>query len=103
MKVSINGYIHAERLGSGFVYAGPGIVDKHRFTFFVFENMKPNWVMVCPYTIEFDLPQSWNPIPQELAILKKARDEFSDEAFKKLSAMDIEISKLLSLECDVKA
>ena len=103
MKKSIAGFIHSTRLQDYENTETADIHDRHRFTFFLGEDLKfLNYVNVCPYVMEFEIPDSWNPTVTEIEILKSKRDEFQkrmqDEMQTKLNLMDIEISKLQCLE-----
>ena len=105
MKMTIKGFIHSTRLQDYENTETADIHDRHRFTFFLGEDLKfLNYVKVCPHTMEFEIPDVWNPVATEIEILKTKRDEVAqrmqDEMFKKLDMMDTEISKLQCLEYD---
>ena len=79
------------------------MVGDHQFLFLTSENCQfMNYVLVCPYVMSFEIPDNWNPVVTEIEILKRTRDEVAKSMQKdmtdKLRAMDIEISKLQSLE-----
>jgi hypothetical protein len=101
MKISIPGYIHAQRVSEGQSLNLANVIDKHRYDFFLAKDLSSmNYVLVCPYVLEFDVPLNWNPVPNELAILTKAREFVVTEHYKKIAAMDEQISKLQSIEYD---
>ena len=105
MKKLINGFIHSTRLQDYESTESADVFDRHRFSFFVSEDLKfLNYVYVCPYTLEFEIPATWNPTKTEIEILRAKREEFAkkmqEEMQTKLFLMDIEISKLQCLEYD---
>ena len=90
MKISIPGYIHAQRVSEGQSLNLANVIDKRRYDFFLAKDLSSiNYVLVCPYVLEFDVPLNWNPVPDELAIL-----------FEKIATMNEQISKLQSIEYD---
>ena len=105
MKMSIKGFIHSIRLQDYDNTKALDVHDRHRFSFFLNEDVSfLNYVKVCPHVMEFEIPDAWNPVVDEIKILKTKRDEVAqrmqDEMFKKLDMMDTEISKLQCLEYD---
>jgi len=105
MKMSIKGFIHSIRLQDYQDTEALDVHDRHRFSFFLSEDIRfLNYVKVCPYVMEFEIPDAWNPVATEIEILKTKRDEIKtklqEEMFQRLNVMDIEISKLQCLEYD---
>jgi hypothetical protein len=87
----------------GFLYAkpahdwedGPSIIDRHRISFFDMDCMEAHgFVLICPYTMKFDLPEGWDPRAQQVDALqiKKAQHVAA------IVEIDGQISKLLAIE-----
>ena len=97
MKISIKGFIHSIRLQDFENTKSPDVHDRHRFSFFILEDVRfLNYAYVCPYVMEFEIPEVWNPAAAEIEILKKRREVMVTA----LDSVDIEISKLQCLEYD---
>lgn len=95
-KVSVPGFIHATPAHEW--DQGPAIIDGHRLSFFAFEDMSDSgWVMVCPHTMEFDIPEGWDPRAQQIDALKAQREKIRAEMSKRLMEIDEAISKLQAI------
>ena len=99
MQVSIDGYIHCQRLGEHESRGTADVIGDHRFLFLCIKDAAfLNYVLVCPYTVVFDLPDNWSPVSSEIDMLVKLRKNVSDAMLDKLSDIDKKISKLQCLE-----
>jgi hypothetical protein len=91
--VTIPGFIQAKPAGEW--DCGPHIVDGHELVFMQHEDMKDyGYVLVCPYTMTFEMPEGWDPRAQQVEALqiKKAQH------VKAIVEIDGQISKLLAIE-----
>jgi len=99
MKISIPGFIHAQRVQDREFLEMANIVGKHRFSFFLGDDVRyMNYTPVCPYTLNFEIPDNWNPVTDEIAILEKARDQLQKEYKRKNTEITNKIAKYLSIE-----
>ena len=104
MQVSIDGYIHCQRLGEHESRGTADVIGDHRFLFLCIKDAAfLNYVLVCPYTVVFDLPDNWSPVSSEIDMLVKLRKNVSDAMFEKITEIDKKISKLQSIEYQTDA
>lgn len=55
------------------------------------------YVQVMPVAVVFDMPDDWNPVPQEIAALKKQRAKVLAEAQQEVNKIDDLMGKLEAL------
>lgn len=70
--------------------------DSWRENFFTFHNteMLDSYLTVCPFTIEFEMPEDFNPVLAEIDGLTKQRNAFMES----IVAINDRISNLQCLE-----
>lgn len=91
--VTIPGFIHAKPTSEWDKSAN--VVDGHSMNFMIAEDMKAyGFVMVCPYTIIFDMPEGWDPRAQQIDALQMKKAEHVAA----ITQIDRQISKLLAIE-----
>lgn len=96
-KISISGFIHA--IPATEWDTGTDVVDGHRMTFSVFDDMSDHgWVEVCPYTLEFSLPEGWDPRAQQIEALKAQKEKLKREFAESVMRIDTQISRLQAIE-----
>jgi hypothetical protein len=71
--------------------------------YFYHLDMSKSWATVMPYTIEVEIPDDINMVPQKVAIMESARADVVAEFTKKLFEIDEAISKLQCLTNEVQA
>lgn len=78
---------------------GPDVLDGHAFTVWKHEDMKSHgFVMVCPVTVEFDIPEGWDPRVQQLEALKHKKEELKKEFSEAVRRIDAQISRLQAID-----
>jgi len=91
----------------GFLYAkpahdwedGPSIIDRHRISFFDMDCMESHgFVLICPYTIQFEMPEGWDPRAQQVEALKQRKEDLKREFAEAVMKIDQQINSLLALE-----
>lgn len=55
------------------------------------------YISVKPIMVSFEMPDNWNPVPDEIAILEKQRDKIRAETQVKVNQINDLIGKLQSL------
>lgn len=63
----------------------------------------PNRVVVCEHEFEIDIPDDFNPIPQQVAALEEQKRLMRVKLAEELAAIDEKISKLTCIEHTVEA
>ncbi len=88
MKIELQGHIHFKK-------------DEYSSTeyhFWGWEDMKDQgYVYVCPYTIEFELPEGFDPRNEQIAILEAKRREVQAQFEATITRINSEISKLQAI------
>jgi hypothetical protein len=98
-KVTIPGFLHAQPALDW--ETGPDVVDGHRLYFMTHEDMSDHgYVMVCPYTIEFTMPEGWDPRAQQIEALRKKKAELTREFSEAVMKIEAQISRLQAIEYD---
>jgi hypothetical protein len=96
--ISIPGFIHAKPAKEwelGFA----DIVDGHRMDFSTVEDRgEYGWILVCPHTMTFELPEGWDPRAQQIDALKQEKKRLLDEIATAIMKIDAQISKLQAIE-----
>lgn len=91
----------------GFIQAKPAnewddsanVIDGHELVFMLHGDMKDyGYVQVCPYTIEFEMPEGWDPRAQQIEALRAKKEELQREFSKAVLRIDEQINKLLAIE-----
>jgi hypothetical protein len=91
--ITIPGFIQAKPAGQW--DSGPHIVDGHEMVFMQHEDMKDyGYVLVCPYTMMFEMPEGWDPRAQQVEALEVKKAEHVAA----IVQIDRQISKLLAIE-----
>ena len=84
-----------------FVHWYPG----DRYHLFAFDNTKyeKTCVLVNKQTIEFEVPDDFNPVPIQIAMLEAEKQKAMDEFNKRVAVLNEQISKLtcLTFEAEV--
>lgn len=91
--VSIQGFIQAKPASDW--DSSPNVIDGHSMMFMTNNDMKEyGYVLVCPYTLTFEMPEGWDPRAQQVDALqiKKAQHVAA------IVEIDGQISKLLAIE-----
>ena len=89
-------YVNAQRSDCDF----GGIPHHNGYDLYVMTNedmTKYGYVQVMPVAVVFDLPDDWNPAPQEIAVLKKQRAKVLAEAQQEVNKIDDLMGKLEAL------
>ena len=55
------------------------------------------YVQVMPVAVTFDIPDDWNPVPEEIAALEKQRTKVLAETQEKVNKINVLIGKLQAL------
>jgi hypothetical protein len=85
--VKVPGFIHAERAEN---WERPNHIGYMlRWRSYNAEHI-PNAIDVCPYELSIDVPDDWNPVPEEIAGLEAKRAEV-------LAAAQVEVNKINNL------
>lgn len=96
--INIPGFIHATPAKS-WQAGSDGVVDGMVFDFWTFEaNGSDGCVTVCPHTLSFDIPEGWDPRPDQIKALEAAKESLRAEFAKKLMRIDAQISRLQAIE-----
>lgn len=77
----------------------PNVIDGHEMVFMLHKDMKDyGYVLVCPYTMTFELPEGWDPRAQQVEALKAKKEELKLEFAEAVMKIDRQINSLLALE-----
>ena len=71
--------------------------DKPNFTFLTCERMD-GWVKVMPYTLDFELPESFNMQAGQIDILNAQKEAVKEKFHADIARIEESISKLQCLE-----
>jgi hypothetical protein len=93
----------------GFLYAkpaydwedGPDIIDRHRISFYAITPdvmQHQGFVLICPYTLQFEMPEGWDPRAQQVEALRAKKEELHREFAEAVMKIDQQINSLLALE-----
>ena len=96
--VTIPGFIHAKPAESweGFM---DDIIDGHRMNFSLCEDRSEyGWVLVCPYTMTFELPEGWDPRAQQIEALQKEKERLQKMFSESVMKINQQIANLQALE-----
>lgn len=100
--MKLNLFVHAKPVES-WDY-GDHIVDGHALSAFRFDDMKSSgYFLVCPVTVEFEIPPEWDPRTQQLDSLKVQRETLRKQFADAVMKIDRQINSLLAIENVVQA
>lgn len=71
-----------------------------KFMFKPWEHPESGYVTVCPHTIEFEVPDDFNPIPGQVAILEAKAKELKAKFAKDMMEIEDSISKLTCISME---
>lgn len=92
-QVSIPGFIHAKPASEW--DSSQNVIDGHAMLFMMAEDMRDyGYVMVCPYTMTFEMPEGWDPRAQQIDALQMKKAEHVAA----ITQIDRQISNLLAIE-----
>lgn len=95
MKIKVDGFIHSSVADQ---WEKPHHLG-HMFKFNECRNMSGcGYVMVRPHTLEIEIDDDWNPIPDDIANLRKKQQEVLAEAQLKVDEIEHFIGKLSCIE-----
>lgn len=96
-KISIPGFIHAK---PAYEWEDDSdVVDGHRMSYSSIEDMSEyGYVTVCPHTLEFDMPEGWDPRAQQIEALKAQKEKLHREFSESVMRIDAQISRLQAIE-----
>jgi hypothetical protein len=98
--ITINGWIHCKPASPWDSKA----VDGLTFDFFQHEDMTScGRAMVTPYTMEFGVPDNFNPNGQFVEALEAKKKEIQAEFQKRITDIQEEINKLTAISYEVTA
>lgn len=81
----------------GFVLAQKNWRDDLEYTFSTIELIEHGYMTVCPHTLTFQLPEGFDPIAAQIAMLQQQRDKLRAEVAKRITEINDQISKLQAL------
>ena len=93
MKVIIKGFIHCCNDGwsDGYGYG-------FRFHFFSCDMGEHGYINVMPHEIEIEVPDDFDPRPQQVAALEAEKQKARAEFQKRVTEIDRQIQSLLAIE-----
>lgn len=96
--MKLNLFVHAKPASRWDI--GENVIDGHVLSVWAVDNMKSSgYFLVCPVTIDFEMPPEWDPRTQQAEALKEKRQQHSDAILK----IDRQINSLLAIENLVEA
>lgn len=97
--ITINGWIQCKPVDE---YTGKNNTDGFTYSFWEYEDMNSSgYVMVCPYELTFNLPETFSATAGLLMILDEKKQELRKEFAARVAQIDAHISKLTALEYTV--
>ena len=87
MKVTLKGWLHWKPACS---------YQEERWQWWPYDVVG-EWHMVKPHDIEFETPEGWNPVAQELAQIEAERQLRRAEFAETMRRLDIRVSKLTAI------
>lgn len=100
--VSIPGYLHAQPAHDW--ETGADVVDGQRLHFMTYEDMSDHgYVMVCAHTIEFVMPEGWDPRAQQIEALKAKKAQLERDFSEAVMKINAQISNLQAIEYTAEA
>jgi len=96
-KVSIPQFIHCKP--ASIWNTGPDVINGHMFLAGATSDMSEyGWSLVGPGTIEFDLPDDFDPRGKQIAALVKQREKVQQESAESVERINRTISELTAIE-----
>lgn len=91
-QITINGWIHWKK-PCGWEKEEAG------FSFFTFESYpEGGYVTVTPYSINFEVPDSFDPLAAQISVLEKEKERVTNEFHASVTRIETELSKLKAIE-----
>lgn len=97
----------------GFIHAKPAhdwemdmddVVDGHRIVFSICRDMSASgYVVVCPYTVEFEMPEGWDPRAQQIEALKQKKEALHREFSAAVVKINQQIANLQAITYEAPA
>lgn len=87
-KHTVKGFVHYERSYSGQI----------KYSIFPFEMTSCGYILVGEQEFEVDVPDDFDPMAAEVAMLRKEREKVRAELGRRLMEIDEQIAKRLSIE-----
>lgn len=98
--ITINGWIQCKPAASW----DTNQIDGLKYDFFQHEDMTNcGHAMVTPYTMTFEVPDSFNPNATFVEALKEKKKELQAEFQKRITEIQSEINKLTAISYEVEA
>lgn len=95
MKISVHGFIHAVLADK---WEEPHHLS-HNFRWNECKDMTScGYVNVRPFALEFDIADDWNPIPDDIANLRKKQQDILAKAQSEVNEIEHFIGKLSCIE-----
>ena len=94
MKLSIEGWVHAKH----------DRYNPRELIYVFFEGSKPwngtenEYIPVCAYTIEFDLPEDFDPRAKQIEALEKERTKLQAAFQARITEINAQIQSLLAID-----
>lgn len=94
MKLSIEGWVHAKQ----------DRYNARELIYVFFEGKEPwtgtegEYIAVCPYTIEFDLPADFDPRAKQIEALEIERTKLQAAFQARITEINAQIQSLLAIE-----
>lgn len=88
-----------------YVHVYPAFTDHHRHQLFSFDNTRfeKNCVLVGKQTIEFEVPDDFNPVPAQIQKLEEYKAELHRQFNEKIAEIKEQISKLQAITFEATA
>lgn len=96
-KISIPGYITASPAKS-YELRDKNVVDGFAFSFWPFKPVGTELAIVCEHLLTFEIPEGFDPRPQQIAALRAKRAEVQAKLAAQLSEIDTLIANLQAIE-----
>lgn len=97
-KISMPGFIHAMPAQS-WEEGASNVLDGHRMVFFNMElTVDSGYVLVGPGSMEFELPEGWDPRAQQIDALENKKAQLRRQFAKEMMDIDTAISRLQAIE-----
>lgn len=94
MKKLVAGFIHAKHKESW-----DNESEEYKFSWHSLKDMSIcNYIYVMPHELEIDIPDDFNPIPDEIENYRKEQTRIRAEAEQKINMLEDQIGKLSCLE-----
>lgn len=94
MKITINGFIH---------YRAP-LYGEDPYSFLAWDMTDSEYaaghVMVMPHSFEIEVPDDFDPTPQQIAALEKEKAKVREEFNRRIAQINADIGKLQALTFD---